>query len=116
MLACFVEGAGINDVRAFAPASGHDAQLVKETSWRPAGAKQGRLHTPAGAYGDGAQIILVQTIRRHWSVENALHWALDVTFREDGSRVRYRTGTLTLTSPLLPLSPGYTFLSVPFGP
>ena len=29
--------------------------------------------------------------RRHWSVENALHWVLDVTIREDDRRVRDRT-------------------------
>ncbi|CBJ81273.1 transposase (fragment) [Xenorhabdus bovienii SS-2004] len=27
--------------------------------------------------------IAAKTIRRHWSVENKLHWVLDVTFRED---------------------------------
>lgn len=27
-------------------------------------------------------------IRRHWSIENCLHWHLDVTFSEDGSRAR----------------------------
>src|SRR5688500_17196490 len=35
--------------------------------------------------------VLVRAIRRHWSVENALHWVLDVIFREDNSRVRDRT-------------------------
>ncbi len=35
--------------------------------------------------------VLVRAIRRHWSVENALHWVLDVIFREDDSRVRNRT-------------------------
>lgn len=29
-------------------------------------------------------------VRGHWSIENALHWCLDVTFREDDSRVRNR--------------------------
>lgn len=29
-------------------------------------------------------------IRGHWSIENTLHWCLDVTFREDESRVRDR--------------------------
>jgi predicted transposase YbfD/YdcC len=28
--------------------------------------------------------------RGHWSVENACHWTLDVTFREDDSRIRER--------------------------
>jgi predicted transposase YbfD/YdcC len=27
-------------------------------------------------------------VRKHWSIENQLHWQLDVTFREDSSRVR----------------------------
>src|SRR5215211_2266658 len=40
---------------------------------------------------DDDPAVLVQAIRRHWSVENALHWVLDVTFREDDSRVRDRT-------------------------
>jgi predicted transposase YbfD/YdcC len=27
-------------------------------------------------------------VRRHWGIENSLHWQLDVTFREDDCRVR----------------------------
>jgi predicted transposase YbfD/YdcC len=40
--------------------------------------------------------ILGRAIRRHWSIENALHWVLDVTFREDDSRVRHRTAARNL--------------------
>jgi predicted transposase YbfD/YdcC len=30
-------------------------------------------------------------VRRHWGIENSLHWILDMTFREDESRIRNRT-------------------------
>ena len=29
-----------------------------------------------------------EAVRRHWSIENQLHWQLDVTFQEDQSRPR----------------------------
>lgn len=37
--------------------------------------------------GEDAQE-LARSVRAHWSVENNLHWVLDVVFREDESRVR----------------------------
>jgi predicted transposase YbfD/YdcC len=35
-------------------------------------------------------------IRSHWRIENGLHWVLDVTFREDHSRVRERNAARNL--------------------
>lgn len=35
-------------------------------------------------------------VRRHWSIENELHWVLDMTFDEDQSRIRDRTAATNL--------------------
>ena len=31
---------------------------------------------------------ILESVRAHWGIENALHWVLDIGFREDESRVR----------------------------
>ena len=36
-------------------------------------------------------------IRAHWSIENNLHWHLDVTFKEDRCRVRTKNGAVNLS-------------------
>jgi predicted transposase YbfD/YdcC len=41
-----------------------------------------------GSKGIGDAETFVKAVRSHWGVENRLHWVLDVTFREDGCRVR----------------------------
>ena len=35
---------------------------------------------------------LLDAVRSHWGIENRLHWSLDVTLNEDGSRVRSGNG------------------------
>ncbi len=37
-------------------------------------------------------------IRQHWSIENRLHWHLDVVFREDRQRVRTQNGPLNMAT------------------
>lgn len=39
---------------------------------------------------------LASAIRHHWTIENGLHWVLDVGFGEDASRVRERTAARNL--------------------
>jgi predicted transposase YbfD/YdcC len=33
-----------------------------------------------------------QALRHHWRIENCLHWQLDISFREDASRIQQRDG------------------------
>ena len=37
-----------------------------------------------------------QALRSHWGIENGLHWQLDVSFREDASRIENRHGAANL--------------------
>lgn len=56
---------------------------------------------------------LLQLVRRHWAIENRLHWRRDVTLREDHSQVRKGTAPrvlAVLNSFLLAL---LDFLAVP---
>jgi predicted transposase YbfD/YdcC len=40
--------------------------------------------------------LFARAVRSHWSIENTCHWTLDMTFREDDSRVRERRLTESL--------------------
>src|SRR5215212_2151661 len=60
---------------------------------------RGKLTAEIRHYLSSAKVLpeeLAIAIRNHWRVENALHWVLDVTFREDASRVRARNAARNL--------------------
>ena len=40
---------------------------------------------------------MLRHVRAHWSIENSLHWVLDIGFREDESRVRKGHGAGNLS-------------------
>ena len=41
---------------------------------------------------------IAHSIRKHWGVENQMHWRMDVTFREDESRIRRDDGAQNMAS------------------
>ena len=44
---------------------------------------------------DGSAQRLLMGVRAHWIIENSLQWSMDVTFREDQSRVSKTTAPRT---------------------
>ena len=55
----------------------------------------GKLITETRYYISSHEVnaeLAASAVRRHWEVENKLHWVLDVTFREDESRIRRGNG------------------------
>lgn len=42
--------------------------------------------------------LLARYVHKHWSVENSLHWTLDVTFTDDRSRIRKGTAPAIMSS------------------
>lgn len=40
---------------------------------------------------------ILLAIRSHWQIESCLHWSLDVTFREDDSRIRDEKAALNMS-------------------
>ncbi len=54
-----------------------------------------------------------RTVRGHWSIENTLHWCLDVTFREDESRLRDRIAADNASRSQRKISIAYRLIRAP---
>ena len=63
-------------------------EAVREEPGKPA-SRQTRFYI--GSITPDA-IEFARAARQHWSIENGLHWVLDVIFREDECRIRTRNG------------------------
>jgi predicted transposase YbfD/YdcC len=69
------------------------ASLIKVTRQRTLLATDQTSTETAYYIGSATQVTAPEAgrrIRRHWSVENELHWVLDMAFREDDARHRAR--------------------------
>jgi predicted transposase YbfD/YdcC len=51
-----------------------------------------------GSDPEATAVTAGRVIRRHWSIENELHWVLDMAFREDEARHRARNTAQNMTT------------------
>jgi len=63
------------------------AELCRLKAYEECNAEHGRIEIRR-SYLSTCLVTLPDAARSHWGVENSLHWVLDVTFREDDSRIR----------------------------
>lgn len=63
------------------------AAVIRNTSLRD-GQETVPEHYFIGSRKDMSAAAVLESKRAHWSVENKLHWVLDVQFGEDSSRIR----------------------------
>ena len=75
------------------PATAQVFQLTRHRTSRTTGTRE--THTDYGITSLPASTspaTIATHLRRHWEIENRLHWVRDTTYNEDHSRVRTRTG------------------------
>jgi predicted transposase YbfD/YdcC len=71
--------------------------VVMIESWRTCKGKTSFERRFAITSLEANAITLSEIIRNHWSVENNLHWMLDVCFQDDACTIRERTAAKNIT-------------------
>lgn len=62
-------------------------ETIRQVHHQPGTHVEIRYYLPSCA---DSPAVLMEAIRRHWAIENSLHWVLDVVFRKDEARSRDR--------------------------
>lgn len=74
------------------------AQVVRERTVLSSGKTTQETAYYIGSAGEATAATIGTTIRRHWAIENELHWILDMAFREDEARHRARNTAQNMTT------------------
>src|SRR3569832_1553284 len=85
----------VNDVSACPTASmwpGAKSLILLERARTRGEETETETHVYISSVKDLSAAAALRLIRNHWSVENGLHWTLDVAFREDHSRIHSTNG------------------------
>lgn len=72
-------------------------RYLKVTRW---GIREGQEYERVGYYISDLSLgakAFAEGIRRHWKIENSLHWTKDVVFREDKCRAKLGNGPTILS-------------------
>ena len=68
-------------------------QVNRERQWK--GKTTSTTHYYIASRKESAQV-MGHLVRKHWAIENELHWVLDVTFGEDANRTADRNASANL--------------------
>jgi len=73
-------------------------QVLREREELSTGKTSVELAYYVGSDPDAKAPEIAHTIRRHWAIENELHWILDIAFREDEARHRAKNAAQNMTT------------------